>query len=843
MPLPSRPHHRLTLLSLAPAIVLAAYAAGVHAQTVVRDFDLPGQPLGPALAELARQAGLQLMVEEQTLAGRQAPAVSGRLTPQQALNQLLAGSGLDASIEGGFAVVRRVPAAAATLGEVRVSGERDLKDEAYSTPASVAVITREDMDKLVMRNTGDALEGTPGVFVKNQRSSPGLAVNIRGLEGQQRITITIDGARQNFQKSGHGIEGGEVYLDSELLAGVDVTKGVTSGVGGAGAIGGVVNFRTLDAGDLLAKDAKTGGRINLTTGSNAYHFQGSAAAAQRFGTGLDVVGAISRRNIGAYKMGTRDNGIGAFQRGTTTMQARQSSLSGLFKTTWRLSDEQALKFGYVGYDTDGVEADGGDVSSDGWTVRTHTVNLAHSYKPAANPLLDLASQLYYTRTSYDQRYGVSEGGTTGITDIRYQTETVGGSLSNTSLWDLQAVALKLNYGGEFFHDWTSPGASSSGDGDATWYTGPTPEGKRTVASGFMEATAAHASGFEAIAGLRYDWYQLSGGGQYQTCYVDPQGLPQARTCYRTNEPGVRPQYTAYYTNFHVKRHESQFSPKFTLAYTPKAWQPLQLFASYGKGMRPPGITETLFHGRHVGDSLPFIPNPGLRAETSRNLELGFNLKLASLLRQDDRLRLKTAFFDTRVKNYIGQLPVMGVATVNPSPMGSAWGHVNIDRPMRYRGWELSLDYDAGDFFGDLTWTRIYNRTGAYSYDPFPLGSLVGYPPTPYGGDGYAWSPTNLPARSGALGLGVRLFERRLTLGARARYQRYDNSTMGTAFGAGLTNWTVYDLWASWKATPALDLRLAVNNVRDLRYGELSASGSSRRIAPGRTALVTASLKF
>lgn len=63
-------------------------------------------------------------------------------------------------------------------------------------------------------------------------------MNIRGMQDFGRVNVMIDGTRQNYQQSGHG-SNGSVYLDPEMLGGVDISKGPTSTVGGAGMIAGL----------------------------------------------------------------------------------------------------------------------------------------------------------------------------------------------------------------------------------------------------------------------------------------------------------------------------------------------------------------------------------------------------------------------------------------------------------------------------------------------------------------------------------------------------------------------------------------------------------------------------
>lgn len=164
------------------------------------------------------------------------------------------------------------------LDPVRVQGKHDPKDEAYRAAGSVSVITREEMERLPPRNTADLFVSMPGVTANANRQNPGVAINIRGLQDFGRVNVMIDGARQNYQQTGHG-SNGHVYVDPELLSQVTVSKGPSSTVGGAAMIGGTVNFSTLNPSDIIGDDKQAGARLNATTGTNAYDFSGSLAAA------------------------------------------------------------------------------------------------------------------------------------------------------------------------------------------------------------------------------------------------------------------------------------------------------------------------------------------------------------------------------------------------------------------------------------------------------------------------------------------------------------------------------------------------------------------------------------
>lgn len=90
-------HHRFPASSLprtrvvaraALALGLALQIQATMAQTV--RFDIPAQPLAPALTALASQAGLQLAFAPELAQGRQAPPILGLQDVAQALRTLLA---------------------------------------------------------------------------------------------------------------------------------------------------------------------------------------------------------------------------------------------------------------------------------------------------------------------------------------------------------------------------------------------------------------------------------------------------------------------------------------------------------------------------------------------------------------------------------------------------------------------------------------------------------------------------------------------------------------------------------------------------------------------------------
>lgn len=59
-----------------------------------RSFDIPAQPLAGALAAFGQQSGMQVSVSADVAQGVASRGVSGTMTPIEALDRLLAGTGI-----------------------------------------------------------------------------------------------------------------------------------------------------------------------------------------------------------------------------------------------------------------------------------------------------------------------------------------------------------------------------------------------------------------------------------------------------------------------------------------------------------------------------------------------------------------------------------------------------------------------------------------------------------------------------------------------------------------------------------------------------------------------------
>lgn len=259
-----KPRFHLAPTSLAAALWVGALAgtpAYAQAPASVASeatfvISLAAQPLGAALNELARQARLQLLVRRELVEGKNAPGVSGNLTARQALDRLLAGSGLIATQDGNSVVVqpanRNAQVSDATLPAVQVVARDDGPTEAsgqYTSrglsigkgtqtpreiPQSVSVITRQQLDDRNLTKVEDAVRTTTGVSVTRLDGAGNYnTIQTRGFDIG---SILLDGMP---------IPQGANYstaLDTAVYDRIEVLRGPAGLLQGAGEPGGTINL-------------------------------------------------------------------------------------------------------------------------------------------------------------------------------------------------------------------------------------------------------------------------------------------------------------------------------------------------------------------------------------------------------------------------------------------------------------------------------------------------------------------------------------------------------------------------------------------------------------------------
>ncbi|MDB5733920.1 MAG: hypothetical protein JWN16_557 [Alphaproteobacteria bacterium] len=299
--MPSKRKYRL-----ACGVAIAALPA-VTAAAQTRNINVPSEEAAKSIPEFARQENIQIIAPVSQLHGIKTPAVSGKMALDQALQNLLVGTGLEvASNDGATVVLRRAGFEAPTIPadtpvdfgpppseSIVVTGSRVILDAADS-PTPLIMVTAQQVRATTPTNLPDGLNKLP-IFQGSQQirragdGTTNLASNVLNLRnyGVQRTLILLDGHRAPPSNAD-----GTVDIDSLpqlLVTRVDIVTGGASAVYGSDAVTGVVNF-------VLEKKF-TGLRLEANAGiSNfgdaASHRLGLVAGAALFGGRGHVEGSL-----------------------------------------------------------------------------------------------------------------------------------------------------------------------------------------------------------------------------------------------------------------------------------------------------------------------------------------------------------------------------------------------------------------------------------------------------------------------------------------------------------------------------------------------------------------------
>ncbi len=143
------------------------------------------------------------------------------------------------------------------LMKVTIKTVSKFEQRVVEAPASVSIITNEEIRKYGYRNLADLLRGVRGLFVTYDR-----AYNYLGMRGfnrlgdyNMRFLLLIDGHRINDSIYDSAPVGNDFPLDIDLVERVEVIRGPGSSLYGTNAIFGTINVITRKGGDLKGFEA------------------------------------------------------------------------------------------------------------------------------------------------------------------------------------------------------------------------------------------------------------------------------------------------------------------------------------------------------------------------------------------------------------------------------------------------------------------------------------------------------------------------------------------------------------------------------------------------------------
>lgn len=333
----------MTTTALGASVVVAAPAGAQEA----RVYDIPAGALPDVLNQYARQAGVELAYKAELTAGVSSPGLKGSYSPAEALSRILAGTGITYRQTGprGFTLERAPQASngAITLGPVRVEGSADAGTAAsegqaapdaipgvrgyvavrsagatktdtplIDVPASISVVTHQQIVDQDAQSISQALRYTPGV-VAEQRGVNEDSLEYLYTRGFQARTF-LDALAIPF--SGFNIATRDAYLIDR----VESVRGPVSVLYGQTPPGGLIN--------VVSK---------LPTSRPLHEVFLESGSYGRVRGGFDLGGSLTPDGTLSYRL----TAVG-MTTGTQTDHVRQKRIAVAPAITWTPDDRTSL---------------------------------------------------------------------------------------------------------------------------------------------------------------------------------------------------------------------------------------------------------------------------------------------------------------------------------------------------------------------------------------------------------------------------------------------------------------------------------------------------------------------
>ena len=203
----------------------------------VRRFEITAGPLDTVLKAFEQVTGYTATISKEGIGSLSSPGVAGVYTPEQALQKLLAGTGLTYRYTAAETVFLDLQGVTQSV-DVTASVEAVPSSPKYSgpildTPQTISAVPAHIMQEEGVTTLRDALRNVAGIsLAAGEGGSQGDNLTIRGFTA--RNDLFIDGMR----------DFGSYYRDPFDVQEVEVLEGPSSVTFGRGSTGGVVNQST-----------------------------------------------------------------------------------------------------------------------------------------------------------------------------------------------------------------------------------------------------------------------------------------------------------------------------------------------------------------------------------------------------------------------------------------------------------------------------------------------------------------------------------------------------------------------------------------------------------------------
>jgi iron complex outermembrane recepter protein len=282
--------HAAVLTGFVSSLTIASAVTAYAEESQVFDFQLPAGKLEDALNALARQSAISLTFDAAQVKGKSVPALKRQLTRDQALQQLLKDTGLQARSTNGAVIIapRPVSQHTDTLPEVAVQASRSHSLNELPQPFAGGQVAKASrmgiLGNVDIFDTPFSTQSYTEQFVLDQQAR--RLADIISVDPSTRSAMAEYGDSETYHIRGFplftnqvGINGLYGMTDLRRIAPdfyerVDVLKGPASMLNGSspfGVTGGNINLVSKRAGDTplnrftasYISDSQFGGHLDL----------------------------------------------------------------------------------------------------------------------------------------------------------------------------------------------------------------------------------------------------------------------------------------------------------------------------------------------------------------------------------------------------------------------------------------------------------------------------------------------------------------------------------------------------------------------------------------------------
>ena len=681
-----------------------------------------------------------------------------------------------------------------TLKGITVTANRQA-ERLQDVPANVQVVTEKDIQKRNVQNTAQAVAMATGVSASQSVEG---TVNLRGYSSKN-ILVLVDGQAMNTAWNGD-VDWNMIPVEN--IRKIEVVSGGQSALYGGRAVGGVINIMT-----KTQKQEGLHGSATVSYGSHGTVNQGYA-----------LNGKKDKVSFGAFYNSHITNGwrsyLNSASKGASkyTILSDETDAAGKrimgdrgkkyvmsesygFNVAYDFNEDQRLtyKFTRSNYDWEYKDpssyvrdkngntlwpaADFADntMSSSYGTKGWRAYNM-HSltYNDQRNKIHAHLGMTDYFKDGYNQPLP-NEGTLDKRFDgagkkVSYPSHTWNFDINKRWTWGAHTVLLGGAYTEDKFSetlenkifDWKSWNSASNGVDQRLG-------GKDKSYALYLQDKWAISNRFTAYIGGRYDHYKKYGG------YNQYKGEEEK--------------------NFDSASYD-KFSPKLSLDYAFN--QNTNAYVSYGRSFNPPILYQVY---RYSDRSSIYIPNPGLKPETTDTWELGLKKKIA------DKTDIHADLFYAKTKDYIGNAVL--------TPEGRQYQNQG---DAKTHGFEISLTQHHSD-----AWSSYVNYT-------WQTGKIEG--------------EKNYDIPRHLLHLGTTYSKNPWTVNLDGMFIS-DRTEAGEESGhfKARDAYFLMNLSTNYQFNKNFGLQFAVNNLFDREYYDEDISNNHYYIGDGRTYTLTARYSF